>query len=197
MQLYDNIDDAKAKLDGTMAYYKGKAVFINHVTFDNDAQMICSLKQLGIKNPFVAKLDDPELNYTRYNLGYANGNYCSVWWQRVPLKQYKQGLSKAQVTPKASNNVFYDYAEFSYSSAFVSMLENSYPDIEECSAKLKAQEIAAHAFHRDFGFTWDPLHKDLILEYRGTKIGIMPKLGTFDLADDYQYLKEALKEAIN
>lgn len=197
MQRYDNIDDAKAKLDGTMAYYKGKAVFINHVTFDNDAQMICNLKQMGVKNTIIVKLDAPELNYTRYNLGYVNGNYCSVWWQRIPIKQYKQGLSKGQVAPKASNSGFYDYAEFAYNNAVVSMLENSYPDIEECSAKLKAQEVAARAFHKDFGFTWDHLHKDLVLEYRGTKIGIMSKLGTFDLADDYQYLKEALKEAIN
>lgn len=197
MKLYDNLDDAKAKLDGTLAYYDGKAIYIHQVTFDNNPNdLVVQISSIIDKKKILVKLDDPKFNYIHYNIGYVNGNYASVWWRRQPIKQYKQGLKREQLNYAASDTAFYDYAEFGANYPTIAMMENRYPTIAECEQKLKDREVAAIAFHRNFGATYDRLHKDLVIEYQAKKIGICTNLNHFELSEDYQYLSEALKEAV-
>lgn len=196
MYTYDTLEDAKAKLEATMVYYDGKAVYVKQMQEREGGIIWCDIRQNGGRSACWVELTDPKLNFTQYNIGYTNADGIAVWWGRRPQKQFKQGLRGEQVVQHASNPQFYHAVSFVYCSPIIQMMENHYPSLEECEKRLKDQDAAAIAFHKNFAASYDKLHRDLILEYRGRAIGVAHKLKDFDLADDYKYLTEALKEAV-
>lgn len=199
MLTYDNLEDARAKLTDTMAYYEGKAVYVRSVNTDpEDASKfrVQLIYYAGGKQTKWIKLDDPKFNYIHFNLGYANITGSSVWWARKPVRQYRQGLRSDQMRPVASSPYYLHTMDFCYESYIIDMLENKYPHFEECEQVLKDQVTPIVAFHKDFAVSWDKLHSDMILEYRGIHIGSGHKIGQFKLADDAKFLTEYLQEAV-
>lgn len=196
MLLYDNLEDAKVKLVSTFCYHKGKAVMVREVLEDEGQSFILRLQGLNARNYTHTKLDDPAFNYMNFNLGYSNHKHAAAWWYRIPFKQYRQGLKHDQVKRRASNSGFYHEVEFGFNKPITDMMENIYPKYEECEKLLKDQNASIMAFHKDFACTWDHIHQDLIVEYKGTSIGSMTSPKNIKLLDDYAHLTEALREAV-
>src|SRR5690606_29840516 len=116
-------------------------------------------------------LSDPEFNYREFNLGYANAGVYAGWWYRRPHKQYSQGLKKHQMGWRTSHPGYHPDEPFGFTKSFIQMLENNYPHLDVCQQQLRDHVRLAIAFHRDFALTWDEIHNDFLLEYRGKKIG--------------------------
>lgn len=195
MLLYDSLEDVQGKLQGTLCYYGGKATVIKSVSSNENGDFVLSAQIRGAVRSKLIKLDDPELNYTNYNIGYSNMGYDAVWWCRKPVRQYKQGLRSDQMKAFSFRR---DSAEhnFGFSSPICDMLENNYSDIEICMEHLREGSAEVLAFHTNFAMSWDKIHKDFILEYKGRQIGSSDNLSSFSLMDEYKYLTEAIKEVI-
>lgn len=201
---FDNIDDVKSKFVGTICYYDGNPIMVKTASFqcDENGKFIPMRFELTVV-PYgdksrVIKLEDPLFNYKEYNLGYANNAHYAVWWYRVPYKQYQQGLKKEQLHYISSDPHFMVEENFNFSKPYVCMLSNDYPNMDLCEKVLKDQKTKMAAFHKDFALSWDDIHEDFVLEYRGVKVGasLNGNLKEFKLTADYKHLAEALMEAL-
>ncbi len=196
MAVFDNLDDVQTKFSGTICYYDDKAVLVKSasVPLEKPGQYflgICALN--GRAKPI--ELTDPKFRYRDYNLGYANVGVYSVWWYRRPIRQYSQGLKRNQMGYLTSGIMPDD--SFNFARPYTAMLENSYPSIDDCQKLLVDQKAQVVAFHRDFALSQDIIHNDFILEYRSKKIGATTASRKLRLSKEANYLREALKEAID
>lgn len=201
---FDNLEDVKGKFVNTICYHDGKAFHIkdarhsvNHMGNYINGKFAVVGNHYKLANKLI-ELDDPLLNYKDYNIGYANCPAYAMWWYRVPFKQYQQGLKKDQMHYVASDPYIVGDEGFHFNAPVIFMLENKYPTMEDCASTLKQGKTQMMAFHKDFALSWDKAHEDLVLEYRGKKVGasIGGSLKEFKLAADYKHLAEALMEAI-
>ena len=202
---FDNLNDVDMKFTSTICYHKGKAVYIKGVgyqqnpntgqNYEDRFEVICC--EYGRRNKQV-KLEDPDFSYRDYNMGYANAGDYAAWYYRVPLKQYRQGLRHDQVSRVISEPVFYDLPDFSFKPQFIDMLENRYPPIHEVEKDLKNGVARVEAFHKDFALSYDKIHEDMVIEYRGQKVGmsINHDLKEFKLLPEFKFVQEALAEAL-
>ena len=193
---YDTVEDAKTKLANSICYYDGKAILVKSILGNDLEPENLKVQFINLEgNQKTVKLLDPLLNYTHFNIGYTNQVCRAVWWYRKPIRQYTQGLRYTQmnyVTSDGSDNEIL----FQYSTETARMLENVYPTFEECQEKLVEGRSDSIAFHQHFGMSFDNLHDDFIIEYRGRKIGTNPRAHEFKLIKDFRHLSEALTEAI-
>jgi hypothetical protein len=197
MLLYDNLEDAKTKLVNTICTHQGKAVLVNKVSeVEKPGNFIISCVQTNVRSHISVNLADPDFNYMKFNIGYSNHGHSAGWWYRIPVKQYRQGLKSEQMRLNVSNPHFRDI-EFQFNRPIADMVENKYPSFVEAEVMLKRGEAHILAFHKDFACTWDEIHHDLIVEYKGKKIGSMISPNNFKLLSDYTFLTEALREACN
>lgn len=215
MLIYDNLEDARAKLVATMCYYKGKAVLIKevyHATEAYDAGMISKEYNEG-KKPTPGEfcvvattpegrtktcflLSDPDFNYMDFTLGYANHNQAAVYWYRQPIKQFRQGLKDGQLGYNVSNKAFKGAMGFEFGRPIADMMEGVYPKFNDAVSTVKSGEHVIVAFHRDFAVSWDKVHEDIILEYKGRLVGHGTSVHNFKLMEGCNHLAEALKEAV-
>lgn len=197
---YDNLEDARSKLMGTYCLYNDKAVNVKGVNIapgqhaDTGVYVVYGTYMTSGKE-FNCSLDDPKFNCSDFNIGYVNRHTSAAWFYRNPAKQYKQGLRYDQVGLKCSNRQ-YGMMDFKSGKAVAAMLENTYPSFQEAVKLLKDQEANIIAFHRNFAMTYDRVHEDFILEYKGVNIGYTSNLEEFKLLNEHGHLYESLKEAI-
>lgn len=194
---YDNLEDAKVKLGNTYCLYKNKA-FIVKAIGQNDALV----NKYDAHGSFlyngrgvVCDINDPDFNCSEYNIGYLNMMYAAAWYYRIPMKQWRQGLRGDQLKKRASSRAFSD-VNFDGSKSVCQMLENTYPQFPDSVELLKEGKAEIVAFHKNFAMSYDRIHKDFILEYKGEKIGFTNNLKDMQLMDENQHLMEALKEAV-
>lgn len=204
MLLYDNFDDVKTKLGQTIIYYKGQAVFVKDIQpIPNEAGDIYIDYTLSIafqdkRNMQKVKLSDVDnLNYLKYQLGYANFHGTAIYWYRKPVKQYKQGLKADQMHYKiADGNQMMQDQPWNFNRPVIDMLEGRYPTFKEAKELIKMGVAKVLAFHKDFAFSHNPVFDEFELEYKGVKIGHTPDFVNINLTDKYAYVKEALMEAV-
>lgn len=194
---YDNLDDAKVKLAGTYCMYKGKAVSIQLLEQPTPAEnkYLAHGTYMFSGRTVIIDIDDPEFNCSNYNIGYVNQMTRAAWFYRVPMKQWRQGLRYDQVRAKASRREFADIG-FKPGKNLCSMLENSYPEFKAATELLKEEQANIVAFNKNFAMTFDRIHSDFILEYKGTIIGFTNNLKDMKLMAEHEHLIEALKEAV-
>jgi hypothetical protein len=198
--IYDNLEDSRQKLIGTYCLYDGKAVMIKNVNDDDNAGPAkYKVSASTIFNGRMAhfELADPKFNFQNLNIGYvarADG-FAAIWYYRKPLRQYRQGLRSDQVGMKFSSRRFADVGFNDYKSV-AAMLENKYPNFKEVSDRLRANEIIIGAFHKNFAASFDDIHEDVIIEYKGVRVGHSTHPSKFQLVPNYEFLKEHLQEAI-
>lgn len=198
MLIYDNLKDAHDKLYGTICMYDGKAAMVrevNSVNLDDKPPFTVTLKVHDVRNSVVCGLDDPRFSFRNYNIGYANQGPCSVWWYRKPIKQYQQGLKSSQLSHVYSKPEFYGHARWDYCKSISDMLEGKYPTKDEVAERLRAGDSLVIGFHRDMAASWDALHRDFIIEYRGKTVGQTSNFKDIFILDDYKHLTEAIREA--
>lgn len=196
--LYDNLEDARSKLKGTVVYYNGTPVIVIEVSPSEEDPynkfMLTITKSLTSRYRDVKSLDDPLFNFTRYNLGYAN-DHTAVWWYRVPIKQYQQGLRYNQLKYEVSNKHFHGLIEFKMGKPVNEMLLNNYPCLDEAIKQvMDGTDSMSLAFHKDFAVAYDKIHKDTIVEYKGKTIGYLAGK-QIHIIDEFKHLQEYYKEA--
>lgn len=198
---YDNIDDVKSKLVGTIIYYEDVPVIVKGADKDLAAGGFCIIitNSLTSRGSRLVNINDPKLNWIRFNLGYSNnGEYGSMWWYRKPLRQYRQGLKGEQMNYKVSEKSINTGTGFGPCKSVDQMLKDEYPTMDEVERMLKNAASPVVAFHKDFAMSWDKIHKDMIIEYKGTLIGCAnPMLTNISLAAEFQHLMEPLREVVN
>lgn len=184
-----------------MCYYGPKAVYVKDLSSEiiepTPDEMYLLIQSINWARGKSVKLSDLELNYTRFNIGYCNRPEATTWIYRKPLKQYAQGLRSNQMGYVTSNPGFGGLCRFEYSKYISWMMENVYPDLETCEQRLKDGESYSVAFHRDFGVSYDKMHRDLIIEYKGRQVGTSKNFKDFDLLAENRHLTEALREALH
>lgn len=217
MLSYDNLEDVRAKLNGTLCFYAGKAILVKECytgqqgidnemfakeylakfpKFDPKKDFAVSLMEPGGRAKRFVLLSDPLLNYMDFRLGYVNHAQVAVWWYRQPIRQYKQGLKHEQLGYQCSNKAYQGHFDFSFSRPVADMMENTYPVFADAVGRVKAGDANICAFHKNFAVSWDVVHQDVILEYKGRQIGHSAGTNSFKLMEDCQHLTEALKEAM-
>lgn len=176
--------------------YDGKAVQIKSVHHENEGFLL-SLRHPHKGIPLSCYMKDEKLNAINFNIGYSNQNGSAGWFYRRPLKQYRQGLRGDQMLKLISNPEHTHHVVWDYHSSVMQMLENKYPALQACEENLKIGEAEIMAFHKDFAVNYDRIHEDMIVEYRGKKIGRFETMKRFKLLDEYKYLNESLTEVMS
>jgi hypothetical protein len=203
-KLYDNVEDASGKLLGTIIYYDDRPCIVKDVSYtfldsnmsEQEILLILSKGFTG-RGTQTVNLSDPKLNYMRYNLGYANFPANAVWWYRVPYRQYRQGLRHDQVRYRTSKAFDIGF-NFNSNKHIEAMLMNRYPSITEAVEQVRQQEDLVVAFHKDVGVSWDKLHKDVLIEFKGQVVGCADaKFNNVNVLDTHTFLNETIREAIN
>jgi hypothetical protein len=194
---FDNLDDVISKFTGTVCMYDDKAAIVKsaHLSPEDQSQYVLIVQTSVAARGKTIKLLDPAFKYTNFNLGYANNGPYASWWYRRPAKQYRQGLKADQMYCRISDRNM-ESGHFNFNGPFIRMLENTYPTLESAHAAIKDQVSTVCAFNKDFAVSWDSMHEDFIVEYRGTKIGVSQNLKEFKLREEHRYLTEALMEVI-
>lgn len=197
---YDNLEDAKAKLLNTVVYYDEVPVLVKDVVqdpySDGGFQIVFTQSLIG-RGLETKPIASSGFNFTRFNIGYANYAHGALWWYRLPAKQYQQGLKGNQLSYKGVGVQSQLGTSFKPSQTIELMLLNKYPDFDDALKTIRssADEGMSVAFHKDFAMSWDKIHKDLLLEYKGKLIGHMPG-NDIKLIDEFEHLYEPCKEAI-
>lgn len=193
---FDNIEDVNSKFVGTICYHEKMPVLIKAAqpSLEEPGSFVLNATNASGRSKYI-KLNDPALNYRDFNIGYANQGHYAVWWYRRPIRQYRQGLKKDQMGFKMSMNDYGIEETFGYSKPYINMLKNHYPDLPQCDAQLRGMVYKTIAFHKDFALSWDEVHSDFILEYRGRKIGcsVGKDLKQYNLLAPAEYLAETLQ----
>lgn len=202
---FDNIDDVRAKLLSTFCYYNDKAVYIKAIDQAQDMgdgkidfNLACYPVGGSSSDRFVIKLSDKKFRCSDYNLGYANfaNGSAAVYYSRIPTRQYRQGLIASQLRTTMSDPQFGNDSQFSSNKPIREMLENKYPNYDAVCKELSEGNWRIRAFHRDFALTWNRVHGDYIVEYKGTQVGHTVGTKEFKLMPDFKHLHEALMEAV-
>lgn len=193
---YDNLDDVKSKLVGTIVYYDGTPVIVKSAEVDEGELAVQITNHLSARGTSIKKITDPLLNYMKFNLGYANYSHGAVWWYRVPHRQYRQGLKHEQMRYSISERALNPGHTFQAGNSVNEMLLNKYPSIETIEEKIRDSATPVMAFHKNFAMSWDRVHKDMIVEYKGQIIGCMSGHHEFKLMDEYNHLQESLMEVV-
>lgn len=196
---FDNLEDVVGKFSGTIVLYNKKAALVkaSEQSMNKEDDFILRLAFPQAKQLKAVSLADPLLDYKNYVLGYVNGGkYCS-WWFRKPYRQYAQGLKSNQMGCRLSFPGVAAHDQFSFTKPFISMIEGEYPHLEQCKKLVIDKVVVACAFHQDFALSFDEVHDDFVIEYRGRKIGaaIDKNLEKFKIMSDYRHLIEPLQEA--
>jgi hypothetical protein len=140
-------------------------------------------------------LDSLPLGY----MNYSRNRYESVYLQRKPSRQWKQGIHPSNIHSARRQHSVFEEMRFPCASLY-STLKGQYPTykaaLSTINTILRRNPLgsAAVAFSRTFAVRC----KDggAVLEYKGRVVGELDG-EEWELKRGYEYLTEALSEAIN
>lgn len=194
--MFDNARDANQYLSGTVCYWDGNPIYVDHVDGAfNAIGYNLPMKARG-ENPLIrADVRDRRFNCREFNLGYVNlQSYGQAFYMsRVPHRGVQQGLCDANVMfegrpkdpakpPPRLRNILTD-------PGFAAMLRGTYPTPAEAADQLgKSHSVA---FSAELCVKKHPRFSNLrFLEYRGREVSFSETL-TFKLPDEFRYLQES------
>lgn len=206
---YDNLADARAKLQGTLGYCDGRGAFFREIgvrlsksepiveeyyvrveflTYDENNPKSCTKNIL-----------DPAIGYMKFSIGYINSQAYATWFYRNPVRQYRQGLRHDQMSFQDEsagwrNPHINQFHIFGANSDTGLMLENKYPTFDEALNQLKSKVSSKVAFHKDFAVFTDGLRGDLVLEHKGIPAAFGKNNNQFMCSEEFKFLREAMSE---
>jgi hypothetical protein len=198
---YDNITDARSKLEGTYCLYRNKAVCIRMIyhtggeeNLDN-GDYIAKATYIESGKSAIFPINDPEFNCSDYNLGYYSRSGKAAWFFRSPAKQWQQGLKTNQLS-SISSKYGKDAFVVNINVGLAQMLENRYDYIAPSLEFLKSGALETVPFHRNFAMSYEPIHEDYLLEYKGAIFGFTKDFENIEIKSGFQHLRESLNEVI-
>ena len=210
--MFDTVQDAQQKLNGTIILYNNKPVRIVAVGGDRDIIVSCKPSERGRWGTvFDVSLSEPGFDWKSLGtrLGYMNfdaflPDYAeAVFLVRTPVRLSVQGLSERTVEydrlhlPKEivieQNIGFWNLA---VSKGFSMMLAGEYPTLEEAMNLLRKSardetDIKSVAISKESAIYWDRIGQPYIL-YKRQKVGTTD--GTcIKIAEKVKWLSETFE----
>lgn len=163
-------DDLVQIFADTVVLYQKKPVYVNRVGADRTLR-IYSLEDMKTKLGDV-DVENEELDFTPVPLGFCNHDKDAFYVQRLPKRQYKQGLCKANMVVSAiTGNASREGANSIVTAKVRSLahcIEGRYPSIASAISSIVEGGCRSVAFCRTFA-----LDENLFVYYKSDKVGVM------------------------
>lgn len=214
---YENVGDAKMRLQGTVVLYKGQPVLIKDVqagaggkddifrVFIQELPVEMPLDRYGRLRPALENegkdverkfISSKHFDIAPFKMGYVNspkGNgafYCT----RMPNRVQKQGLCTDNFKAVDNLGVPVPFGTFLACKEVNAMVANEYPNLNAAIRSL--DKVPSVAFTRDFAVMRDEVVPNLIyLYHKGKKVGMYtPQVKEVSLGNKFNCLKESIEE---
>lgn len=208
--MYDTVAEAEQKLKGCVCLLKGESVLIDEAGGENK-KVSLSYRVLRTKAQGKEAITDsgwefrnlgPRIGYA--NLDFGAGSYKeAAYITRAPVRvcHSTQGLSSKNVKIprlRGSNKLGLGPANIAWTTIymtipFADMIEQKYPTIEEVRDKFSDEPwLISMAFNRQFAIN-RPDVGPYFIEYRGQNVGYSKDMLKWDVAPDFDYLRETME----
>lgn len=203
---YETLEEVKFRLSRSVVIYDGCPVYISEVGYpeegqDEVARVYFKTLPVSAYDPLKRKyLSSRKFDLSPFKMGYCEVNGSVYWVERVPRRQYVQGLSEASVyiSPLDKQKENLSFGRLIKSECLNDFVAHNYRPVEESLGMIRAgvaQEAALwHSFaaslHDDLGF--------ICLHHNEKPFGIILKndLSTVIISNKFKYLKEEIQETL-
>jgi len=177
----DDWEYADTRLSDTVVTHNGKPLHIMAITDRMTAVALCLVTGDDVEVNAI------ELDLTPVKLGYCNYNKKVFYVCRVPVRRYKQGLRRENMSCVSLTGL---PSMLSY-QYLVNTIMDVFPTFGKCLASVGNNRISSMAWHRDWA-----MDSNLDVYYRGNdRVGHVEG-GVVVLGKQFTYLKEALSEVV-
>lgn len=154
----------------TVVLYRKKPVYVNKVDFDKGL-IVYDLEDMKTKVGNI-NVEDPDFDFTPVPLGFCNHNKDALYVQRIPKRQYKQGLCKGNIsalgiTADASREGINSILTGKVRS-LAHCIKGNYPSITSAIKMVVEGGCRSAAFARKLA-----IDENLSVYYKLDKIGVM------------------------
>jgi len=206
MYTIETREDANQLVSNSIVYISGAPVWVEAITGGSSKSGFTGVAYElpfnvnGEHKAVPLNLNDPAVQYDKFNVGYYNNRgQAAIYLERGSVRQYAQGLTAQQVRRRVfqEKNGSFGYDKFGFRDAlydphFLNMLANKYPSFDEAAKKVKDGSATTLAFTRYLAVGLDSFRGDLILYYKGQRIGWSSDAINVMLPKDFQHLREIL-----
>lgn len=212
---YETLEDAKARLSGSVVLYENRPVYISGVGKLVDASEAAKgdiyrvyCWSLPISKEKLANTPPEEAEFRRYissrkfdmagiKLGYMNydDGDTTLHLSRVPVRGYKQGLCENNLRVERCSGgeglrKVTRFTDIISSKGFPQMVEGSYPRLKDYKGK------SSFALSRTVSVNKDENFDLYYVFYKMQKVGlVLPNTDEVHLAKKYSFLKETMEES--
>jgi hypothetical protein len=206
---YETVDEVKARLEHTVVLYDSQPVYISSVMMPEGEDEIARVyfyplpltydKDSGRPRGVAVRkyLSSKKFDLTPFKMGFMNHKGSAINVTRIPVRQYKQGLSSTTASftdLDGGRNKSINFASAISSQSFVDMINNDYPAFDEVIDKL-GPKTHSIALSRRFALLVDPDIEAMFLYHGTNKCGLC-LLGekALRVPDKFRFLREAMEE---
>ena len=197
---YENAEEVRFRLEGTVVLYDGKPVYITKVnnTLGDDAFEIARVFFRPV--PYEARdketrkyLSSRKFSLEPFKMGYMNTDKEVVYLSRAPVRQQRQGLCQQNLSitdvfgDKSKNH---DFSTVIRSKGFSDMVEGLYPCYDKALEMLR--DRTSVALSNIFALAYDPDFSIMYLLNRGTKCGASFMGEKMRIPDKFKFLREEM-----
>ena len=181
----DNLEAANMRLRRTIVMHGGRPVYIQEI-MHHDLEVFGTDLLTG-KDQKLPSLRRKSWDFRPVRLGYVNfAREHAAYLRRVPARRWKQGLDCDQL-PFRNEKLT--------SPALARTILGQYPSFEKAVERTDAYEVDT-AFHKDWAVS-SIGENEYVLKYRDRHVGEVNDELEYHLLDKYEFLEEALQEAVN
>lgn len=208
MRYYDTVEEVRRRLVDGIVLYRGEPVFAfeGATTKESKVKYAVHIRSLpGQEKSWKIPLDDPELNFRQFRLGFINTAYGEVLRAvRYPQRSVQQSCTDNNTvleTLGTRNRVRRPGADIletftgllRFDTVAVDSVAGRYPTMAEARAAVERKEVKSKAFHRDWCYQMNMGIPALWYKHQGVGITLDPR-SVLRLDDKLAFLKEPLQE---
>jgi len=170
---FHSAEDTHMRLNGTIAFYKGKPVMVAVQDGMQEDKDKISVRTLNGRKWATIKVTDPEFSYDAPKLGYVNMGTDTVWVARASVRQQKAGLPRAGLYLSSCflENIPYRAEHVHDTKNLEAALLDNYPSFDESLQKIIDREVNSIAFNREFALGWQN-NRNIMLAVRNRTVGV-------------------------
>lgn len=204
---YENAEEVKFRLEGSVVAYDGDPVYITRVSMPDmeDKGEIARVffRPLPFGGDAGGKetrkfLSSRKFDLAPFKMGYLNTGKQAVFVSRSPVRQNRQGLCPANMSiadVKGKKVAGIGFANIIANKGFIDMVKGVYPSFKEVGDMLNQPDITSAAVSRSFALVIDHDLEALLLMHRGIRCGLaMAGDKGIRLAPKFHFLRQELEE---
>jgi len=184
--MYDNVEDARRYLDGSVIRY-GKKPILVHGCYVNRKSVTLEVSYLRTEKRENIAINDPLLNFKPVPLGYGVDVRGDIHFHfRIPRRRWKQGLHPESVGVSGGAARRISFGSRGERLSLANTIQGRFKTFKQA---FKEGGI----FHRNFQIAMR--NGGRFLEYRGERIGSFDG-NTLELYDKYSYMDKYVEEVM-